>query len=98
MIPGVVNGSASVFNTGMDIEALQRVSEVRRMLASGQARARRKQLRLSQRDVADAIGVAPGSVHRWEAGDRLPRTELALKLADALGVSVTNSRTPEKAA
>lgn len=81
----------------MDIEALQRVSEVRRMLVSGQVREQRKRLHLSQREVASALGVAPGSVHRWEAGERLPRPELALKLAEALGITAPNHST-EKAA
>lgn len=67
------------------------------MLASGEARQRREDLRLSQREVADAAGVAAGSVHRWESGERLPRAALALKLADILGVTAT-SRIPERAA
>ncbi|MFJ4623075.1 helix-turn-helix domain-containing protein [Streptomyces sp. NPDC088812] len=71
----------------MDIEALRRVSEVRRMLASGQARERRKSLHMSLREVAAAMGKAPGTLSRWETGDVQPRAQAALKLADILGIT-----------
>lgn len=71
----------------MDIEALQRVSEVRRMLATGQARERRKSLHMSLREVATAIQTAPGSLSRWEAGKVQPRAQAALRLAEILGIA-----------
>lgn len=70
----------------MDLIAIRRVSEVRRMLASGQARTKRKSLHLSIREVARAVGMDPGTVSRWEAGRNRPRPDAALKLADLLGV------------
>lgn len=76
----------------MDIEALQRVSEVRRMLASGQARKRRLSLRMSLREVATALDMTPGSLSRWESGRVQPRPAAALKLADLLGITTTDSR------
>ncbi|MEU6703884.1 helix-turn-helix domain-containing protein [Streptomyces wuyuanensis] len=75
----------------MDIEALHRVSEVRRMLASGQARQRRKSLNMSLREVAAAVPADPGTVSRWENGRVTPRAAAALKLADILGVTATNA-------
>jgi transcriptional regulator with XRE-family HTH domain len=80
----------------MDIEALQRVSEVRRMLASGQARERRLTLRMSLREVATALDMTPGSLSRWESGRVQPRSQAALKLATILGITATDS--PEKVA
>ncbi|WP_405580728.1 helix-turn-helix domain-containing protein [Streptomyces sp. NBC_01092] len=80
----------------MDIEALKRVSEVRRMLASGQARERRLSLRMSLREVSTALEMTPGSLSRWESGQVQPRAGAALKLADILGIRTADSR--EKAA
>ncbi|MFJ9474737.1 helix-turn-helix domain-containing protein [Streptomyces mirabilis] len=76
----------------MDIEALHRVSEVRRMLASGQARERRLSLRMSVREVATVLGMTPGSLSRWESGQVQPRSVAALKLADILGIAEASSR------
>lgn len=80
----------------MDIEALKRVSEVRRMLASGQARERRKSLRMSLREVATALELNPAAVSRWENGATQPRAQAALKLADILGITPADNQ--EKAA
>jgi transcriptional regulator with XRE-family HTH domain len=70
----------------MDSIAIRRVSEVRRMLASGQAREQRKALHLSLREVALAVGMNPGTVSRWETGVSQPRPDAALKLAAVLAV------------
>jgi transcriptional regulator with XRE-family HTH domain len=42
----------------------------------------------TQGDLARKIGVAPGTVGRWERGDMAPRPGLRHKLARALGVEV----------
>jgi transcriptional regulator with XRE-family HTH domain len=76
----------------MDIETLKRVSEVRLMLASGQARQRRMSLRMSLREVAKALDIDVSAVSRWEAGRTQPRPASALKLADILGVENSPSR------
>jgi transcriptional regulator with XRE-family HTH domain len=76
----------------MDIETLHRVSEVRRMLASGQARERRLSLRMSLREVARALEMTPGSLSRWESGQVQPRAGAALKLAEILGITPADSR------
>ncbi|MEU3546273.1 helix-turn-helix domain-containing protein [Streptomyces longwoodensis] len=76
----------------MDIETLRRVSEVRRMLATGQARERRKSLHLSLREVAAALQMAPGSLSGWETGKYAPRAQAALKLADVLGITAPDHK------
>lgn len=43
---------------------------------------------LSQRDVADAIGVAQSTVCRWQAGTREPRQRHLRALATLLRVDV----------
>lgn len=51
-------------------------------------KARRKEMDLSQSDVATVVGVTPGAVGHWEAG--ISQVELARipLLAEALGTSV----------
>lgn len=92
----VANTCSLVLTTGMDIEALKRVSEVRQQLASGQARARRLTLRMSLREVAEALNTTAGAVSRWETGKRQPRTAVALQLASIYGIQHADAR--EKAA
>lgn len=70
----------------MDIIAIRRVSAVRRMLASGQAREQRKAMHLSVSEIARVIGMDRGTVYRWEAGATQPSPEAALKLAAVLDV------------
>ena len=43
---------------------------------------------LSQRDLADAIGVAPNTLHGYESGKHDPKSELLVKIAAVCGVSV----------
>ncbi|MFB6889417.1 helix-turn-helix domain-containing protein [Kitasatospora sp. NPDC056327] len=75
----------------MDIIAIRRVSAVRRMLASGQAREQRKALHLSVREVARAVGMNPGTVSRWETGACKPRADSALKLAEVLDIETQDA-------
>lgn len=49
----------------------------------------RKQRGLTQRELAEAIGVTDKAVSRWERGRGLPDVSLLSPLADALGTSVT---------
>lgn len=37
---------------------------------------RRKRLNLTQRQVAEAVGITPRSVQRWELGEALPQLDL----------------------
>lgn len=47
----------------------------------------RKELGMSQKDLAQIIGVTPSAVTLWESGVRFPRGKALSKLAKALGVS-----------
>jgi transcriptional regulator with XRE-family HTH domain len=57
--------------------ALARLSRVRVLAASGQARELRVAARLSQSEIARACGVSPALVCRWELGERTPRGRAA---------------------
>ncbi|WP_399103270.1 helix-turn-helix transcriptional regulator [Streptomyces sp. 11x1] len=43
------------------------------------------------REIADAIGVSPLTVYRWERGATQPRSAHALRWADALGIEAKAS-------
>lgn len=59
-------------------------------------RRRRADLGMSQADLARTAGVDTRQVRRYEAGEQQPLLSVALTIADALGVSVTElaGRTP----
>lgn len=62
-----------------------------RMVESGQARHIREQARLSCVQVADRLGVSPGTVTRWELGQRTPRGRLAgryVRLLDEMEAAI----------
>ena len=42
----------------------------------------------SRQDTADAIGVSASSICQYELGDKTPRDEVKVKLAEHFGVSV----------
>jgi transcriptional regulator with XRE-family HTH domain len=44
---------------------------------------------MTQLALANAIGMTPGMIHRWEAGSSVPGGAAAVRLANALGVSET---------
>lgn len=63
------------------------LSRVRDAVLSGRAIELRETARLTQGEIARAIGVSPAAVSRWEAGERSPRGEPARRygaLLDAL--------------
>lgn len=47
----------------------------------------RKQQPLTQEQLAEALGVSVGAVHKWETGRSVPNLELLLSLAGIFGVS-----------
>ena len=47
----------------------------------------RQYLGLSQRELAQSIGVDPGSIARWENGDRKPTKQMALRLRQFFDIS-----------
>ena len=60
------------------------ISSTRADIAAGRARQVRERARLSQAEVARALGVDTATVSRWETGMRLPRGRTALRLASLL--------------
>lgn len=68
----------------MSPEELRRISEVRALVANGEAREQRENRRLTLQEIADAIGVTPLTVYRWEQGITTPRGPAALRLAEVL--------------
>ena len=44
---------------------------------------------LSRRKVADALGVSVSAVNMWEQGERTPKPESLVKLAELYGVNVS---------
>ena len=60
------------------------LARLRADLASGKAREVRERARLSQADVARAIGVGQPVVANWESGRRTPQREHAIKYAALL--------------
>ena len=61
------------------IETLKALARVRAMAANGEARAIRTRHNVSLTEMADAIPAAIATLSRWEAGDRRPRGEAALR-------------------
>lgn len=43
---------------------------------------------LSQKQLADRIARRQADVARWESGERVPRLDYVVKLADAVGLQV----------
>jgi len=67
----------------MSMTEVLAIAQLRADLASGRAREIRERARLSQADVARALGVDQPTVQRWEAGSQ-PRREHAARYADLL--------------
>lgn len=57
----------------MDTTRILDVARARSLAESGEARALREANRLSLREVAEALGVAPSTVYCWETGRKVPR-------------------------
>ena len=51
---------------------------------------RRKQLDLSQKQLAEMLDISPKTVSKWETGRGLPDTGILLPLSECLGCSVEN--------
>ncbi|MDJ1131763.1 helix-turn-helix domain-containing protein [Streptomyces iconiensis] len=70
----------------MSPDDLRRISAIRMAAASGEARDKRRELRLTLKEVAAAVGASPSSLHRWEHGQTTPRGALAVRWAKVLGI------------
>jgi len=64
------------------------LTDIEVVLGSG-IRARRKQLGLTQQDVADLSGLSRDTVVRVEAGDTRARIETLTRIAAAVGLTLT---------
>lgn len=49
---------------------------------------RREALHLTQKEVADRVGIAVQVYQRYEYGERLPQVDLAIKIAQTLNSTV----------
>ncbi len=49
---------------------------------------RREQMKLSQQQLADLIGVNQAMIHYIEAGTKIPSLAVTISLANALGCSI----------
>jgi len=59
------------------------------LLAPGMVRRIRRMLDLSQRELAEGLGVAQARVARWETGTVSPDLETVVRLADLAGLRLT---------
>lgn len=48
----------------------------------------RRERRISQKELAAAVGVTTGAVANYEVGSRVPRVNELIKMADYFGVSI----------
>jgi DNA-binding transcriptional regulator YiaG len=80
MAQGCVNANGGSMTTR---QALQ-LTEARRLLRSGEARAIRQAAGLSLEEVARVCGVTPGAVSRWETSNRRPTGDAAVQFASLL--------------
>ena len=78
---------------GDEVEDLERLSRVRELAISGEARMIRENARLSTTDLARAVGVDKSLVSRWERGDRLPWASAAALRYEAILVRLRKMRT-----
>lgn len=58
------------------------------MSSKDEIRCRRESKKLSQRELADIMGVTKTAVTNWETGVAMPRAGDLPRLADALGCSI----------
>ncbi|MFF9036431.1 helix-turn-helix domain-containing protein [Streptomyces sp. NPDC014892] len=70
----------------MSPDDVRRISAIRMAAASGEARAKRQELRLTLKEMAAYVGVSTSTVHGWECGHSAPRGANAIRWANALGI------------
>jgi transcriptional regulator with XRE-family HTH domain len=68
----------------MNAEQTIRLAEIRRLAASGEAKAIREHADLSLREVANAVRMSPSGLYRWENGERTPHGHAAVRYAEFL--------------
>jgi DNA-binding transcriptional regulator YiaG len=70
------------------------LTEVRRLLSSGEARRTRTASGLSLSEVAGVVGVSTAAISRWETGDRRPTGRAALAYGRLLARLEETTATP----
>lgn len=68
----------------MNVTDLGRLAEMRRLVATGEAKERRVAEGLGLSEVGDTCGVDASTVWRWENRRRVPRGQAALRYARVL--------------
>ena len=76
----------------MDVDSLAELARVRALVGTGAARPIRKSAGLSLGEVAGSIGVSPGTVLRWENGERIPRGQAAVAYGRLLTTLIDQQR------
>jgi len=66
------------------IEELRSITLVRQLVREGQLRQVREAGGATQAEIARAAGCTPSAIAQYEAGARVPRSDIARRLADAL--------------
>ena len=54
----------------------------------------RSALKLSQTEVAEAVGVVQSAYNNWEAGKNIPKTKYIIKLCNVLNLELTDLLPP----
>lgn len=60
------------------------LAQTRRLVTSGEARRLRVAAAVSLREMANAVGVSPSTILRWERAERSPRGEAAVRYGTLL--------------
>jgi DNA-binding XRE family transcriptional regulator len=75
---------AKVYRKRSEMSQIEALVRIRRLTATGTARAIRVSAGLSLAELAKEVGVAPGTVLRWERAERAPHGEKAVAYAEVL--------------
>ena len=78
------NGEAMVSNAAIDRVIYRARARRQLQTAPAIARALREQAGLTQKDVAEVLGVSRAAICRYEKGDRTPRGERAVRYLEIL--------------
>ncbi len=76
----------------MDSTQTLQLVQIRRLVKSGKAKRLRQEAGLSLGEAADAAGISVAGLWRWEAGERVPTGDPALRYADFLSKIARSAR------